>query len=117
MPELSDYELNKKMTQLQKKLQIASKNRVLRYDLMVISYFNDMYRVLKEAHRVLKKHGSASIVVGDSSLYGIYVPTDKILADIGKSLGFNAKIEHIRNRKATRHSHRLVESNVCLIKN
>jgi len=115
-PELNDKRLNNKLLKLQKKLRKASKGRVLKCDLMATAYFNDMHKVLKESYRILKPKGNMSLVIGDSSLYGIHIPTDKILAEIGESLGFKAKIEIIRNRRATRHNKKLVESNVRLFK-
>ena len=63
-----------------------------------------------------KHKGGISVVVGDSCLYGVHVPTDKIIAKIGKSIGYKPEIELLRERRATQHSHKLVESNVRLIK-
>ena len=115
-PELGDAKLNGKIRELQERLSIASSNRVLRYDLMATAYFNDMHQVLKEVHRTLKPQGGISLVVGDSCLYGVHVPTDKIIAKIGESIGFKPKIEILRERRATQHTYKLVESNVRLIK-
>jgi DNA modification methylase len=69
------------------------------YDLMVAGYFNDMYLIIKDVYRVMKPDTKALFVLGDSAPYGIYIPTDKIIGDIGVSIGFNSyEIEILRTR-------------------
>lgn len=116
-PMVGDKSINRELSILQDKLKKVSDGKTLDYDRMVIGYFNDMYQALSELYRVMKFRGNASIVLGDSCLYGVHVPTDKILAKIGYSLGFETDIETIRKRKATRHDTELVESNVRMLKN
>ena len=52
-------------------------------------YFSEMSAVIAEMQRVLKKGKAAVIVVGTSHLRGIDVETQKGLAAIGKSVGFD----------------------------
>ena len=52
-------------------------------------YFSEMSAVIAEMQRVLKKGKAAVIVVGTSQLRGIDVETQKGLAAIGKSVGFD----------------------------
>lgn len=52
-------------------------------------YFGEMFAVIAEMQRVLKKGKAAVIVVGTSHLRGIDVETQKGLAAIGKSVGFD----------------------------
>jgi DNA modification methylase len=69
------------------------------YDLMVAGYFNDMYKIIKDVYRVMKPNTKALFVLGDSAPYGIHIPTDKIIGDIGIGIGFNSyEIEILRAR-------------------
>ncbi|MHB8779697.1 MAG: hypothetical protein ACYC6R_18350, partial [Anaerolineales bacterium] len=69
------------------------------YDLMVAGYFNDMYKIIKDVYRVMKPNTKALFVLGDSAPYGIHIPTDKIIGDIGIGIGFNSyEIEVLRTR-------------------
>lgn len=69
------------------------------YDLLVIGYFNDMYRILSEVYSVLKKDSYFFLVLGDSAPYGKHVPTDIFLSTIGKGIGFHeSKIIPLRTR-------------------
>jgi len=69
------------------------------YDLMVAGYFNDMYLIIKDIYRVMKPNTKALFVLGDSAPYGIHIPTDKLIGDIGISIGFDSyEIEVLRTR-------------------
>ncbi len=69
------------------------------YDLMVAGYFNDMYKIIKDVYRVLKPNSKALFVLGDSAPYGIHIPTDKLIGDIGLDIGFSSyEIEILRTR-------------------
>lgn len=66
---------------------------------IVHKYFDDMYKVMKVVTKSLKKNGRFILVVGDSLIADVYVPTDLILAKIGEELGLSIeKIEKARNR-------------------
>jgi DNA modification methylase len=93
------------------------------YDLMVAGYFNDMYQIVRDIFRVLKPVSQALFVLGDSAPYGIHIPTDKLIGDIGISLGFASyEIEILRTRgdkwktNPQRHTIPLRESIVILSK-
>lgn len=69
------------------------------YDLMVAGYFNDIYQIVKDTSRVLKSNTTALFVLGDSAPYGVYIPTDKLIGEIGISVGFDTyEIEILRTR-------------------
>lgn len=55
---------------------------------MLRLYFNDMFCVLEECYKVLEDKGFCSIIVGNSAYGGIIVPTDLILAQYARKLGF-----------------------------
>ena len=93
------------------------------YDLMVIGYFNDMFQVIKDVYRVLKPRAKALFVLGDSAPYGVHIPTDKIIGELGVKIGFSDyKIEILRQRgdkwkdNPQRHDVKLQESIVTLSK-
>jgi len=69
------------------------------YDIMIIAYFNDMLKTLREVCRVLKDKAYYGMVLGDSAPYGVHIPTDEYLMKIGKHVGFSdAKIIVLRKR-------------------
>jgi tRNA G10 N-methylase Trm11 len=69
------------------------------YDIMVVAYFNDMVKAMKEIYEVMKDRAYFAMVVGDSAPYGVYIPTDEYLGKIGVGIGFKwYKIYVIRRR-------------------
>jgi DNA modification methylase len=90
-------ELNLKIKELSK-LRLT-KGGKKSYDIMVAGYFNDMLQVIREAFRVLKPGSSFILILGDSAPYGVYVPTDIYLGELGKAVGFASyTIEELRTR-------------------
>ncbi|MBD2092519.1 hypothetical protein H6F67_21965 [Microcoleus sp. FACHB-1515] len=137
----SDYNLEKLLSddlcqiapevaaELQPKIAELSKLRLLKggkksYDIMVAGYFNDMLRVMRETYRVLRPSSTFIMILGDSAPYGIYIPTDVYLGEIGRAIGFASyKIENLRIRggkwkdNPQRHDVALKECIVTLSKN
>ena len=69
------------------------------YDIMVAGYFNDLLPVLRETYRVLKPGASFLLILGDSAPYGVYIPIDVYLGEIGKTVGFSHyTVEELRER-------------------
>lgn len=61
---------------------------------MLNGYFLDMFNILDNCYKTLKKNGFCAIVVGNSAYGGIVIPTDLILAEYAESIGFKVdKIE------------------------
>jgi len=85
---------------------------------IVHKYFDDMYKVMKIVTKSLERKGRFILVVGDSLIADVYVPTDLILAKIGVDLGlFIEKIEKARNRHSGQvRNYRLRETIVTLKK-
>jgi DNA modification methylase len=91
------------------------------YDLLIVGYFNDLYNILKENQRVLKPGKKGLYILGDSAPYGVHIPTDVLIGEIGKCVGFSDyKIDVLRLRggkwahNPQRHSVALRESIVTL---
>lgn len=83
------------------KIQEISKTRKGRksFDILALYYFEDMYDVLLEMRRVLKRGSKAYLVLGDSAPYGVYIDTTKLLGQIALNAGFNGfRIVKIRDR-------------------
>ena len=55
---------------------------------MICGYFDDIKASLIECHRVLKKKGRASFVVGNTRWGGVVVPIDYMFAKIAEDYGF-----------------------------
>ena len=85
---------------------------------IVQKYFDDMFHVMKNVVISLNKGGRFILVVGDSLIADVYVPTDLLLAKIGQDLGLEIeKIEKARNRRSGQiRSYKLRESIITLIK-
>jgi hypothetical protein len=85
---------------------------------IVHKYFDDMYKVMKMVAKPLSRNGRFILVVGDSLIADVYVPTDLILAKIGTELGLSIeKIEKARNRHSGQiRNYRLRETIITLKK-
>lgn len=55
---------------------------------MVLRYLNDMNSVLSECRRVLKANGQAIIVIGNSSIHGVYISNSDALIALALKNGF-----------------------------
>lgn len=55
---------------------------------MIKGYFDDMFLSMQQLHKVLKQDAYCLIVVGNSSYANIPIPTDLLLAKVGKDAGF-----------------------------
>ena len=85
---------------------------------IVHKYFDDMYRVMRNVVQILRSGGRFILVVGDSLIADVYVPTDLILARIGEELGLSVeRLEKARERRSGQvRSYRLRETIVTLRK-
>ncbi|MBI4727664.1 hypothetical protein HY768_10690 [candidate division TA06 bacterium] len=69
------------------------------YDCLVAGYFSDMFDVICQTYRVLRKGSDFVLVLGDSAPYGIYIPTHEYLGRMGISIGFKKMaFEELRTR-------------------
>ena len=58
---------------------------------VVRGYFDDMHTLLNKLYRQTTKNGYIGIVVGNSAYSGVIIPTDILIADIAKEMGFKVK--------------------------
>jgi DNA modification methylase len=58
---------------------------------MLAGYFEDMFLVLSEMKRCLKKNGKIALVVSNVRFAGINIPVDEILFEIGEQAGLKRK--------------------------
>jgi hypothetical protein len=115
--------------ELKEKVDELSKRRLTKggkksYDIMVAGYFNDMQLVIEETFRLLKPESAFMLILGDSAPYGVYIPTDVYLGEIGKAAGFTRyEIEELRTRggkwknNPQRHDQSLKECILTLFRN
>lgn len=85
---------------------------------IVHKYFDDIFKVMANVIASLKPGGRFILVVGDSLIADVYVPTDLLVTKIGQDLGFKIeKIEKVRERRSGQiRSYKLRESIVTLLK-
>ena len=69
----------------------------------VHKYFDDMFSHIENIKPILKQNAKLNYIVGNSSFYGHFVDTEKILSDIFNQLGYkNVGIDIIRRRNTKR---------------
>jgi len=78
------------------------------------SYFNDCYRFSREMNYVLKSGGTALVVIGNSILQGVSIPTDEYFGRIAASLGLELVEIHVP--RATRVGNSIIQSDVRVAK-
>lgn len=82
---------------------IGHRGKYRRMDMpyIVHKYFDDMYKVFARVIPSLETDGRFVLVVGDSLIADVYLPTDLLLARMGTKLGMEIeKIELARNRRS-----------------
>lgn len=78
------------------------------------SYFNDCYKFSKGIEFSLKKGGTALVVIGNSILQGVTIPTDEYFAKIAETVGLEIVEIHIPRSKRIGNS--IIHSNVRISK-
>jgi len=79
-----------------------------------VSYFNDCHRFAQGVHHVLRRGGTALVVIGDSILQGILIPTDQYFGRIAESVGL--ELVRIDIPRATRVGNSIIQSDVRVAK-
>jgi len=79
-----------------------------------VSYFNDCYRFAQGINYVLKPGGTAVIVIGNSIVQGVQIPTDQYFAQIARLLGL--ELVQIDIPRETRVGNSIIQSDVRVAK-
>lgn len=79
-----------------------------------MSYFNDCYKFSKGIDYTLKKGGTALVVIGNSILQGVTIPTDEYFAKIAETVGLETVEIHIPRSKRIGNS--IIQSKVRVTK-
>jgi hypothetical protein len=105
---------------MQIKANIIRRGRYRRVDMpyIVHKYFDDLYKVMRSVVSALNPQGRFILVVGDSLIADVYVPTDLLIAKMGVDLGLDIEmVEKARERRSGQiRSYKLRESIVTLRK-
>ena len=75
---------NKRLDDILTKIEKKDKKRAY----IVKKFFEDMGKNIEEVNKLLKLGGHYIIVIGDSKIRGVHIPTHEILIDIAKERGF-----------------------------
>jgi DNA modification methylase len=78
------------------------------------TYFNDCHRFLLCAKWVLRRRGTALVVIGNNILQGLMIPTDQYLAKIADNIGL--KVIDIHIPRETRVGNSIIQSGVRVAK-
>ena len=78
------------------------------------SYFNDCHKFALGLNYILKPGGTALVVIGNSILQGILIPTDGYFGDIAQSVGL--ELVRIDIPRATRVGNSIIQSEVRTVK-
>jgi DNA modification methylase len=74
------------------------------------AYFNDCHRFAKAMKRALRPGGTALVVIGNSIIQGLLIPTDHYLAEIAESVDLDLVDIHVP--RATRVGNSIIQSDV-----
>jgi DNA modification methylase len=110
--------IEKIKTDIEKGIEKRGGYRRIDMPYIVHKYFDDLFRVMKNVIPSLNSGGRFILVVGDSLIADVYIPTDLLIAKIGLDLGLEVeKIEKARERRSGQiRSYKLRESIITLVK-
>lgn len=77
---------------------------------VIRGYFDDTYQLLKKLFNQTSPKGYVGIVVGNSAYSGVIIPTDVIIANIAKEIGYTVKDIFITRHLTTSSQQKIVLS-------
>lgn len=114
-----EYYQEENLMKIINELESVSKNYWKKdIHLVLLKYFDDMYKVLKNTYDILKSEGRFILVLGDSLFNNVYVPADLLIGIMGEKIGYefeSIKIARTRYSGQNR-SYKLRETIVTLKK-
>jgi hypothetical protein len=69
---------------------------------MVRRYFSDMSDMFASVYKCLRPGADFVLDIGDSRFYGVHVPTDRLLADVGIEAGFDLSSRRVIAERRSR---------------
>jgi tRNA G10 N-methylase Trm11 len=88
--EATDYEQSTRLKNLIKKIKHNGVNNIQVLE-MLEGYFEDMFLVMGQMKKRLKKNGKIALVVSNVRFAGVNLPVDQLLAEIGEQVGLTTK--------------------------
>ena len=92
--EEGDISVHEALTEVLECLEEKSKIKKLNNDripIMLLAYFIDMQKAIKEWHRVCAKGATVAMVVDNVRFEGEHIPVDLILCDLAEEIGFEVE--------------------------
>jgi hypothetical protein len=78
------------------------------------SYFNDCYKFAQAIKYALKLGGTALVVIGNSILQGVLIPTDQYFGKIAEAVGL--ELVRIDVPRTTRVGNSIIQSDIRVVK-
>lgn len=107
---LPDSDIEQKLTSLGKLHKEKGKYGGHGWANYAVTYFNDCRRFAEGIRYVLKRRGTALVVIGNSILQGLMIPTDQYFGKIAESVGL--ELVDIDIPRATRVGSSIIQSEV-----
>ena len=99
IPKVEDDWLKEVVATIRANLEKKGISRRNDMHLIVRKYFEDIYPSLIQVHEGLKPGAPHVMVLGDSLIAGVYIPTDMIVARMAKRVGFRLKAFEIARQR------------------
>jgi AraC-like DNA-binding protein len=68
---------------------------------VVRGYFDDMHTLLSKIYQRTCRNGLAGVVIGNSAYSGVIIPTDLLITEIAREVGFKTKSVFIARHLTT----------------
>lgn len=91
-----------------RKLDVCAKDK--RIPSLVRHYFSDMKEVMSSVLFSLVPGGRFFLDIGDSKFYGVHVETDRLIAEVAKSVGFEVEHKKIIAKRYSRDKTELIQA-------
>lgn len=83
---------------------------------MIAYYFDDMRKVFNGVYRSLRAGSRFVLDIGDSCFYGVHVPTDKLLIEVGEACGFEVEAQNFLAKRYSKSRVKLEQTEIVFRK-